>query len=67
MTFIVCGAVLLLGTIGCEKALFPKDAPRSPYERYQTLRGQDRPMTETNVWGGEQPSLRNRLKPLDEP
>lgn len=56
-----------LGLMGCEKALFPKDTPRSPYERFQVLRGQDRPAVETNALGIEQPALRSRLRPLGEP
>lgn len=52
---------------GCEKPLFPKNLPRTPYERYQTLRGQQRPSSEENAFGGEQPALRERLKPLGEP
>lgn len=50
---------------GCEKPLFPPNAPRSPYERYQVLRGRYRPSTELNVYGGEQPALRQRLAPLE--
>lgn len=52
---------------GCEKALFPENAPRSPYERFQTLRGQQRPAMETNAFGVEQPALRSRLRPLGQP
>jgi hypothetical protein len=53
--------------VGCEKPLFPKDAPRSPYERYQMLRGQQRPMTTENAYGGEVPAVRERLRPLGSP
>lgn len=62
--------VALLGTIsllgGCEKQLFPKNAVRTPYDRYQMLRGQSRMATETNAYGGDQPALRDRLRPLDQ-
>jgi len=61
------GAVVLLPLAGCEKPLFPKDEPRSPYERYQVLHNQQRPATEENAYGGEEPALRERLKPLDQP
>ena len=65
-------AMLILGSLalclaGCEKPLFPKDAPRTPYERYQALRGQQRSATEQNAFGGEEPALRERLRPLGEP
>lgn len=59
-------AVVMLGG-GCAKQLFPEDVPRSPYERYQMLRGQDRPKTYTDVFGVERPALRERLKPLGQP
>ena len=62
---------LLLSTggwlVGCEKALFPENLARSPYERYGTLRGQYRPATEQNAFGADQPALRQRLKPLGQP
>jgi len=49
---------------GCEKALFPSGMPRTPYDRYQQLHGQRRAETEENAYGGEQPALRDRLRPL---
>ncbi len=58
-------AVVAMG--GCAKQLFPEDTPRSPYERYQMLRGQDRPKTYVDVFGIERPALRERLKPLGQP
>ncbi len=60
--------LLVFGLIGgCEQALFPEGLARSPYERYQILRGQERQATETNAYGGDQPALRERLRPLDTP
>ena len=50
---------------GCEKALVPPDAQRTPYERFQVLRGRYRSATQTNAFGGEQPALRDRLQPLE--
>ena len=49
---------------GCEKALFPRNLPRTPYERYQQLHGRSRVATEENAYGGQQPALRDRLRPL---
>lgn len=61
---------LVLGVLavgGCAKSLFPEDTPRSPYERYQMLRGQEAPKTYTDVFGVERPNIRERLKPLGQP
>ena len=59
------GAITLLG--GCEKSLFPAGTSRTPYERYQLLRGQGRSASETNAYGANQPALRDRLRPLNQP
>jgi len=63
--------VLLIATAGlaggCEKPLFPEAQPRSPFERYLTLRGQQRPTVEEDATGRERPALRQRLRPLDQP
>ena len=52
---------------GCEKPLFPENLPRTPYDRYMALRGQQRPATEEDAGGGDKPALRQRLKPLGQP
>lgn len=63
-------SILLIGglpaTVGCQAPLFPEniEEPRTPYSRYETLRGKDRPRNEMNVYGREQPALRKRLSPL---
>ena len=60
-------AVAFLG--GCQDPLFPKDAARSPYDRYHALRGDDRPMTDDFNRGtarSGRPALRERLRPLDQ-
>lgn len=62
MVLMVSAGGLILS--GCEKPVFPPSAQRTPYERYQVLRGEYRPPTETNAFGGEQPALRDRLTPL---
>lgn len=59
--------VVLGAAAGCEKPLFPKEAPRSPYDRYLMLRGQQRSQTVENAYGGEVPSIRDRLRPLGSP
>lgn len=60
---VIAGAALLLG--GCEATLFPDDLPRSQFERYSVLRGQQRRKSQTNQYGGEVPALRERLAPLE--
>ncbi len=62
--------VVLVGTglaaVGCEKPLFPDNQPRTPYDRYMSLHGETRAMNQENAFGGTEPNLRERLKPLDE-
>lgn len=64
MVMFVAGVVFCLG---CEKPLFPPNTPRTPYERYQQLHGQGRVESEENAYGGQQPALRDRLRPLGTP
>lgn len=54
-------------SVGCANPLFPKDMPRTPYDRYLALRGESRPQVEVDVNGRERPALRRRLAPLDTP
>jgi len=56
----VCGLLA-----GCQKSLFAKDAPNSPYERYQLLRGEVQEDPERNRFVFSRPDLRGRLRPLD--
>lgn len=49
---------------GCEKALFIENQSRTPYDRYNSLRGRQSAMSKKNDAGGESPALRERLKPL---
>ena len=59
-TFIVCIALATL-SFGCQRALFPRDAPRTQYETYDRMRSKDVPLTEPDVFGNPQPALRARL------
>jgi hypothetical protein len=52
---------------GCQPGLFPRDAARSPYERYLALRGDAPPQTTVDAFGREQPALRERLRPMAQP
>ena len=49
---------------GCQKPLFDEKLPRTPYERYMALRGEERPVKQRNIYGVEQPALRERLRAL---
>ena len=60
----VIAAAILVG--GCEAPLFPAETARTPYERYQQLHGEQRSGTEENAYGGQQPALRDRLRPLNQ-
>lgn len=61
---ILLAGLALMTCVGCQDKLFPQDAARSPYSRYQSLRGQEEPMTMTDPYGNEQPALRARLTPM---
>jgi hypothetical protein len=64
----ILGLLLAIpGVCGCQEVLFTDRQPRSPYERYLTLRGNARPAMETDAFGIERPALRQRLRPLDQP
>lgn len=52
-----------MGLCGCQKALFPKDAPRTQYETYDRTRSRVAPLQEPDVFGNPQPALRARLSP----
>ncbi len=68
----VAAAALSLATLagaGCQRSpLSLQDAPYSPYERYQSLRGEPpagaRAGRHEVVPGGQKPSLRERLRPM---
>jgi hypothetical protein len=60
--FIISAAMLA----GCQGSPFQDEPrPRTPYARYQDLRGEERPKTYTDSFGQERPALRQRLAPLD--
>jgi hypothetical protein len=55
----VCGCVLE----GCNKPLFPESAPRTQFEKFDTMRSGAAPKDEPDVFGTPQPALRARLAP----
>ncbi len=54
---LLCG--LLLG--GCHRVLLPKNAPRTQFETYDTMRNRFIPLEEPDVFGHPRPALRERL------
>ena len=58
---VIVGLLLLL--MGCQKSPFAQDYPRTPFERYQLLRGEAPPAYETDSFGRRRPALRARLVP----
>jgi len=58
---------LLVGTAslggGCQKALFPENAPRTQFEAYEIMRQRYVPLEEPDVFGTPRPAIRARLTP----
>ena len=62
--------VLVVGVVvcslgGCRKPLFKEKDDRSPYARYDSVRGQDVPPYRYNEYGRRVPNLRARLAPKE--
>ncbi len=53
----------MLFLLGCQRALFPKNAPRTQFEMHQRTRSRYVPLEEPDVFGRPQPALRARLSP----
>lgn len=62
---LLVSAALLLP--GCSKSPLNSDLPRTPYGRYQALRGGEPPQEELDTFGNSRPALRARLSPKDRP
>ena len=62
---------VLVGTLtvltGCGNTPIREDLPRTPFGRYQALRGGEPPMEEEDTFGRTRPALRARLQPMDRP
>lgn len=60
-------ACLMLGALaistGCSKPLLAPTDERTPYDRYDYIRGQHAPQYIENEYGRRQPNLRGRLAP----
>jgi hypothetical protein len=60
-SLMIIGLLIFVGLCGCQKPLFPKDAPRTQYETYDRMRNKNAPLQEPDVFGNPQPALRARL------
>jgi hypothetical protein len=60
----VVALIVLAGAVfpcGCQRALFPKNQPRSQFETYDRMRNRYVPLEEPDAFGNPQPALRARL------
>jgi hypothetical protein len=59
----MCTAIAVVAGSGCQRVLFPDNAPRTQFESHDRLRHRSAPLTEFDEFGREQPALRSRLSP----
>ena len=61
----LCLLTVLLGafsvSLGCQRKLFPKNAPRTQFETYDRMRQKFVPLEQPDVFGEPKPALRARL------
>ena len=60
LLLLVLGAGALISQ-GCQEQLFPKDEPRSQYDRFDTVRDRHPPDRVDNAFGEKKANLRGRL------
>lgn len=62
---VVAGATALAGLAlaGCSRPLLSPAEERSPFDRYDAVRGQHAPQYVENEYGRREPNLRGRLSP----
>ena len=63
-------SLLMAGLVwlaGCSSDPLSSELPRTPYGRYQALRGGEPPQEELDSFGNSRPALRARLRPMDRP
>lgn len=58
LTAVLLGAAVMSG---CVKPLFPKDEPRTQYDRFDRVRGKDVPARVTDPYGTPRENTRERL------
>lgn len=59
-------AAATLGLGACAKPLFPENAPRTQFEKFDAMRSGAAPAEEPDVFGRPQPALRARLTPKND-
>lgn len=64
---VLAGLIGLIGLVGCGTNPLSSELPRTPYGRYQALRGGEPPQEELDSFGNARPALRARLRPMDRP
>jgi hypothetical protein len=65
-TIVVGLGAVALGAValgGCSKPLLSPEEERSPFDRYDAVRGQHAPQYIENEYGRREPNLRGRLSP----
>jgi len=60
---LVLAVTLPAAVAGCAKPLFPDNAPRTQFEKFDAMRSGAAPKEEPDVFGTPQPALRARLAP----
>ena len=65
-TWLACVLLALPALGGCMKPLFPENAPRTQFEKFDSMRSGAAPKDEPDVFGVSQPALRARLAPKTE-
>ncbi len=63
---IAATAAVTLGLGACAKPLFPENAPRTQFEKFDSMRSGAAPAEEPDVFGRPQPALRARLTPKND-
>ncbi|MFK7790616.1 MAG: hypothetical protein AB8C95_14125 [Phycisphaeraceae bacterium] len=63
----LCSLAGLVWLAGCGTNPLSSELPRTPYGRYQALRGGEPPQEEADSFGNMRPALRSRLRPMDRP
>lgn len=59
----VAGMLGWLGVAGCSKPLLSPSEQRTPFDRYDAIRGGYAPQYVEDKYGRQQPNLRGRLSP----
>ena len=57
--------ILVLGSCGCQKSLFPHNQPRTQFEVHERMRNPYIQLEEPDEFGKPQPALRTRLSHRD--